>query len=489
MEWPERKAGRQINQAPAEFQRLWSEQSPIRAYDEVTGTLWAYRIYDNIGGQFPQIGPPKTPEREGHALMIADDKERCHIHQLSNALSLYKVEIENAQASLGFNIPPGFQKVLGIPEKVQLSVSTNFRFHQLSDSDNFPVQRSEMGLFYWFTMLLHHVGYPMTFDINNLPALVEQNVKDSELFLREVRKAIWENSPGTREMVTPKFMDVLEKYKLKKHRDKLVKLVRPGLAIKQKRWGLGRSQIGGRPLMNKGEKWPKHGDYYYSFVAQIDLSELPEVPGIPFPKKGLLSFFAGRAQISSNPGGMVLYQKGPYYRSQARPFSFQFMDRHNGKLYRKRKVVFEPFTRMYNASPYDLELLGIDEDLDDNIYHANEELAGVDDFSCFMGGTVHATFDRITFAANGFRFPGYSTNTELMNFPKERTTARRWQKENLTEFARFYHQWIVLLTVGSRGPQGFDWGDHNRITYLIHYDDLKEERFDKVRIAIGDAFY
>ncbi len=44
----------------------------------------------------------------------------------------------------------------------------------------------------------------------------------------------------------------------------------------------------------------------YPFVAQVDLATLRPLPGVPLPREGLLSFFAGDLESASDPGGPLL---------------------------------------------------------------------------------------------------------------------------------------------------------------------------------------
>jgi hypothetical protein len=56
----------------------------------------------------------------------------------------------------------------------------------------------------------------------------------------------------------------------------------------------GRSYLGGLPRMPAGLAWPeieKHGRHALTFLAQIDLAELPVVESSPLPRSGTLYFF------------------------------------------------------------------------------------------------------------------------------------------------------------------------------------------------------
>jgi uncharacterized protein YwqG len=65
------------------------------------------------------------------------------------------------------------------------------------------------------------------------------------------------------------------------------------------------SRYFGRPWMEAGREWPLYNDDPMTFVLQIDLATVPEVPGLP--RKGLLSFFhtSGYDKTGANSAVMI----------------------------------------------------------------------------------------------------------------------------------------------------------------------------------------
>lgn len=81
------------------------------------------------------------------------------------------------------------------------------------------------------------------------------------------------------------------------HREVLLTLTRPALAIvtepwPEERFPLGATKVGGLPSLPPGAGWPRSGDGPFRFLAQFNLAELRgTVAGQALPAGGLLSFF------------------------------------------------------------------------------------------------------------------------------------------------------------------------------------------------------
>ena len=75
-----------------------------------------------------------------------------------------------------------------------------------------------------------------------------------------------------------------------------------------------RSYLGGLPRLPAELAWPeieKYERFAMTFVAQIDLAELPEIEESPLPRKGTLYFFADTSDDCPEPGDCrVLYHPG-----------------------------------------------------------------------------------------------------------------------------------------------------------------------------------
>ncbi|WP_026912904.1 DUF1963 domain-containing protein [Patulibacter minatonensis] len=75
-------------------------------------------------------------------------------------------------------------------------------------------------------------------------------------------------------------------------------------AFPVRRTGPGRSRIGGPPVLPRGTRWPVRKGRPLSFVALIDLAELPQFPGRRrLPATGTLTFFAALERLFEPESG------------------------------------------------------------------------------------------------------------------------------------------------------------------------------------------
>lgn len=76
----------------------------------------------------------------------------------------------------------------------------------------------------------------------------------------------------------------------------------------------GVSKVGGLPDLPPTLRWPTHKGYRAGYFLQIALSELPELPWVPWPREGMLYLFSHDeegATVCSPPNWELLYWSGP----------------------------------------------------------------------------------------------------------------------------------------------------------------------------------
>lgn len=72
-----------------------------------------------------------------------------------------------------------------------------------------------------------------------------------------------------------------------------------------------RSYFGGLPRLPAELAWPEKGEYALTFLAQIDLAELPAIDASPLPRTGTLYFFSdANSECPEADDGRVLYYAG-----------------------------------------------------------------------------------------------------------------------------------------------------------------------------------
>jgi|GEM_PF-5179037 len=67
--------------------------------------------------------------------------------------------------------------------------------------------------------------------------------------------------------------------------------VRLDLDEQSEDWPVGCSQYGGLPALPKDSSWPTCDEGALAFIQQVNFSEIPDFPGNPLPKRGLMSLF------------------------------------------------------------------------------------------------------------------------------------------------------------------------------------------------------
>ncbi len=73
---------------------------------------------------------------------------------------------------------------------------------------------------------------------------------------------------------------------------------------------VGESRIGGVPDLPAGMVWPHNTDGALSFIAQINLGDVPRFEGNPLPSSGMLYFFIGLDEPASDVDHLVLLHTG-----------------------------------------------------------------------------------------------------------------------------------------------------------------------------------
>lgn len=112
-----------------------------------------------------------------------------------------------------------------------------------------------------------------------------------------------------------KLEQLIEEYHLGEIRDQLVSNTEPYINVylseKEDYKSVGNSRIGGYPDLPPSIAWPCTDGKYLTFIAQINLDELPPHPIEYLPKEGLLYFFEGWNDLIENGlSHKVIYYHG-----------------------------------------------------------------------------------------------------------------------------------------------------------------------------------
>ncbi|MBU3107967.1 DUF1963 domain-containing protein [Clostridium gasigenes] len=111
-----------------------------------------------------------------------------------------------------------------------------------------------------------------------------------------------------------KLENIIEKNNLKDIQALMLKDAEPCFSIciqeEEDYKKIGNSRIGGYPDLPPNIQWPVEEDNYYTFIAQINLSELPGNDIKFLPNKGIMYFFLGFDDMASDIDHKVLYYNG-----------------------------------------------------------------------------------------------------------------------------------------------------------------------------------
>jgi uncharacterized protein YwqG len=233
------------------------------------------------------------------------------------------------------------------------------------------------------------------------------------------------------------------------------------------------SRLGGRPNLPKEIPWPvRENGQPLSFIAQLDLSSLPSVRGLPLPKAGSLFFF---------------------YDADELPWGFDPKDRDSCRVI----YVPSPLTAFGLRTPH--------RDLDEEVR--------------FKGFAISATIETTLPGTNsGLLSEFQATEEEFLAYwkladPPATRLHRMGGHPNEVQGpvdleaqlvsngiycgdAKGYNEgrkrgldagaadWKLLLQVDSEERAGMMWGDMGRLYFMIHKGDLQHRRFDDVWLIL-----
>jgi uncharacterized protein YwqG len=231
------------------------------------------------------------------------------------------------------------------------------------------------------------------------------------------------------------------------------------------------SRLGGLPNLPEEFEWPMWRDQPLAFVAQLDLATLPELPDLPLPRTGSLSFFfEGGESWGFSPedagSALVAYRPEPLSSLPLRPLPDDLEDH----------LRFEGVSLQPEAP--ELTVPGFQDQVLVPLAMTREEREGyfnfAENFAEGKPGTLH-------------RIGGYpdciqgdpKVECELVAhglYCGDQSGYKTGKERGLFSGA---NDWQLLLQVDSDERANMMWGDVGRIYFLIHKSALAERRFDK----------
>lgn len=465
--------------------REWANASPLRAIDDQEKFIWVARNRTPCD----QLGARDRPAEPGELFAPTIDLVEF------GAGSSFFVLPRGVTVESIISHPDGFALSLHLADHICTKLAVNESSVTLTlpcklrSVIPFNMDKSQDGLIEEFEMLLT-VGSGKPLPPRDDPAEIEHH----DNWCKRIYQAFLKNAPydlyGVPQNLESSFYQVMENHRLSNYAEALSTFARRRITLVPEGGSAeDLTQLGGLPHLSKGESWPKQGDAFYSFVAQIDLRHLPQIPGLSLPQEGLLSFFSGSLEDAGQPGGKVLFQLPPFTKASPLPPGARFLDFEQDRAFAKQKVGFVAVVDLPPSESFPFRSLGMpEEDEFGDVFlryeEAREELAkGIEEQSHLGGYSPWADpVPELVFHQVGKAYPGLGLEKYLND--ADSIEGLRWWEENIDHVATELHQWRSLLSLASNDVCGMSWWDWGRLEFLIHTDDLTRQSFDKVTILL-----
>jgi uncharacterized protein YwqG len=235
---------------------------------------------------------------------------------------------------------------------------------------------------------------------------------------------------------------------------------------------IGKARIGGRPDLPNHIGWPTWRDEPLSFIAQINLADLPEYDFLNIlPSEGVLSFFySASLEIWSNPrdknSWRVLYFEDKGLRRREYPPTIPDHGRYDSLNVEFQRSITIPES---DSGYFVLEYGKSDEDEIDKYVDMHERIAALLNegrtLNRLLGhpeqqqGWLLRECQLDSHGMYGVAYGGYSA-TEVEAVEAGAT------------------DWELLLQIDSDDDAKMMWGDIGRLYYLIPREELQRRNFD-----------
>ncbi len=337
---------------------------------------------------------------------------------------------------------------------------------------------------------------------------------------------------------------------LDEKRDLLIKLAQPGtkinLAAKEDYSKVGNSRIGGFPDLPDYSYYPRFwttsisgplitATQHFTFLAQLNLAELPQPSSKLLPKTGMLYFFYVDEEevghklntddltsptdffgLGLGEAHCVLYWNSntnqlkhiePDIKERARVFSDQ-KDEHGNGVFLPYKLSFEPALTLSSSLPSmslsEKEQEELENLIDELVIELNDSTPKASRFLLRPTPyTQHPEVKAYLFSQGKKQIYLSKQERDLQNevkwfneqIAKSKALGHSTQHlENKKETLLWYQtdkakhdinisKWCCLLELNSHYPVGMSWGDNGFLQFMIHEDDLINRDFSKTFVT------
>lgn len=228
------------------------------------------------------------------------------------------------------------------------------------------------------------------------------------------------------------------------------------------------SRLGGAPNLPPDIEWPaSSGGSPLAFLAQLDLSAIPSIPGMELPSEGALFFFYDSVEqawgFSPAHAGCwkVVFTSQKLNSIPLRPAPAGL---DNDSRFAPFSLAASLESTFPALDPATMEELDITEDEFDGLLDLQEAEGTIHRIGGFPDEIQGDVALKAQLVSNGIDCgdgKGYETG----------------EARGLNAGAA---DWLLLLQLDSEDEAGMMWGDVGRLYFMIHKADLDDRRFDKV---------
>ncbi len=241
------------------------------------------------------------------------------------------------------------------------------------------------------------------------------------------------------------------------------------LASKENYEQVGNSRVAGRPDLPPSIEWPCTADgEAYTFLAQINLSELPFLPSDNWPSSGMLYFFLGLDEPAYDVEHQVIYYNGDLANLTlaSLPEGVEEVNAEE-RDFMSHRVTWQPHLSLPDLGEASEMLFEEYEDIDTEVSGVSDALAG--GLQTWAGETQLDAY----LCRNGLS--AFLFNTHKM------------PKKSQQEALQGAQNWQVLFSLSSLSAVNMCWWDAGYLEFLINVVDLKEGRFDNTYLNLATS--
>ncbi|MEM9953445.1 MAG: YwqG family protein [Chloroflexota bacterium] len=239
---------------------------------------------------------------------------------------------------------------------------------------------------------------------------------------------------------------------------------------------VGNTRIGGVPDLPTTIEWAKTDNGYMSFLAQINLAELPQLPDSPLPEHGMLYFFHEYDASFS----------GKHHVSYSDSMKNEL--RKSNNLANGTQVSYSPFSVKISDSYYLPDSLEKANTLADfanlgmKLNEANFQHWLIDIWNPFASKFFDWYYDKTDNPDVSMILGQHSFLRPYLLHEAERVRLQKSYSYKPSQVDLKY--WIILLQLGSHEKSNMVWHDAGFFDFAIHTDDLAKRDFSKTFAAI-----